>query len=81
MKVDNGKFIVLKGSVCAPISYNGYPKQAQKHQSQILNNRLTEDYECNSPSLAGFIVKGKSTNGWMEWKTVDGEPITVFRNK
>jgi len=40
----------------------------------------TRDIECNSPSAAAEILLGRSANGWVEWKTAEGHPLTDFLN-
>lgn len=32
-----------------------------------------------NPSSAGWIVIGKSNNGWREWKDSHGNPIEIYR--
>jgi len=76
----DGKFYVLKGSVCAPITHKGYVPDIRKN-ANIVNNILQEDILCNSPSYAGWIVIGKSNNGWVEWKDEKGNPINIYRKK
>lgn len=39
---------------------------------------LIEDVECNSPSAAAEIMLGRSANGWMEWKSDDGHPLSDY---
>ncbi|MCZ4605861.1 DUF4357 domain-containing protein [Streptomyces sp. Lzd4kr] len=39
---------------------------------------LIEDVECNSPSAAAEILVGRSANGWLEWKTADGHPLSDY---
>ena len=34
-----------------------------------------------NPSSAGWIVIGKSNNGWIEWKDLQGNPIEKYRDK
>lgn len=79
MRVENGKFIVLKGSICAPVTGNWSP--AVRRAAIIENNTLMEDVECDSPSTAGWIPLGKANNGWLVWKTTSGKPIDMFRNQ
>lgn len=78
MRVENGRFIVLKGSKCAPVSGSKIPKA--RLTAVIKDNVLIEDKECDSPSTAGAIPLGKSNNGWLVWKTASGNPIDSFRN-
>ncbi len=79
MKVTAGKFIVLKGSRCAPVDSSDVPKVRQ--DAIIENDVLVEDVECNSPSMAGWIPLGKANNGWFVWKNSDGKPIDTYRNR
>lgn len=77
MKVESGVFTVLKGSSCCPVTASWAP--APRVAAVIVNNILEEDMECNSPSTAAWIPMGQASNGWMCWKTADGQPIDVFR--
>lgn len=79
MKVENGDFIVLKGSMCAPSEDKWQPES--RRNAQIENNILQEDVVCHSPSTAAHMVRGKHTNGWAVWKNADGVPIDEFRKK
>lgn len=79
MKVENGDFIVLKGSICAPSEDEWQPES--RRNAHIENNILQEDVICHSPSTAAHVVRGKATNGWVAWKNVDGILIDEFRKK
>lgn len=83
MQVKNGKFIVLKGSICCPIRGKGWTSTKQIDQkreaSGIIGDLLQEDVEFTSPSLAAAFLTYKPENGWTEWKTDDGKPIDIFR--
>ena len=78
MRVEDGLFIVEKGSICAPLTARWAP-EARKN-AVIKKNKLMEDVECNSPSVAGFVVNGRGMNGWIAWKNEDGQPIDIYRN-
>lgn len=78
MKVENGKFIVLKGSTCLDCDKDWMPEA--RRTAKIENGILMEDIECKSPSTAGWVVLGNANNGWITWKTEDGKSIDVFRN-
>ena len=78
MKVENGKFIVLKGSTCLECNKDWIPEA--RRTAKIENGILIEDIECKSPSTAGWIVLGNANNGWLTWKTKDGKSIDIFRN-
>ena len=79
MRVEDGLFIVEKGSVCVPTKATWMP-EARK-SAIIKDNILQEDVECNSPSTAGQVVLGQASNGWAVWKNDDGVLIDVYRNK
>lgn len=80
MRVEDGKFIVLKGSNCLPCHKDKMPEIRRKATAKIENGVLKEDIECNSPSTAGWIVLGYANNGWRTWKTNEGKFINIFRN-
>ena len=48
---------------------------------KIKDNILQEDIVCMNPSSAGWIVIGKSDNGWLEWKDLQGNLIEKYRDK
>lgn len=77
--VKDGIFTVRKGSLCAPAAGEFVPDI--RKNANIQNNILMEDIICSSPSAAGWIVGGKSNNGWHEWKDKDGKRIEEFRIK
>ncbi|WP_127148672.1 DUF4357 domain-containing protein [Veillonella sp. VA139] len=77
MLVDNGKFIVLKGSSCPPSNYS-YANELRK-SAVIKNGILIEDIVCKSPYAAATLVRGLSTNGWTSWKNESGETLDKFR--
>ena len=77
--VEDGIFKVLKGSICGPTK-DGFVPEIRKN-ANIQNNILMEDIVCSSPSAAGWVVIGKSNNGWSEWKDKKGKKIDSFRVK
>jgi hypothetical protein len=82
--VEDG-FVVLKGSTARPdhvpsaSRYVPSKRQALLESGILVPNgsvlRFTEDYLFESPSGASQIVLGRSTNGWVEWKTQDGRTL------
>ncbi len=78
MKVEDGVFIVLKGSICASTNEGWVPES--RRSAIIEDNILMKDIECNSPSTAGWVILGASNNGWMVWKDKDGKNIDIYRN-
>lgn len=77
--VKDGVFTLLKGSICGDTG-NGYIPSIRKN-AKIYNNILQEDMICSNPSSAGWIVIGKSNNGWVEWKDIKGNSIEIYREK
>ena len=77
MKVEDGMFTVLKGSICAPTKSEWMP-DARK-SALIENDTILEDVSCNSPSTAGWVVLGNANNGWTVWKNESGDSIDIYR--
>lgn len=77
--VKDGVFTVLKGSFCGNIS-KGYIPSIRRN-AKIKDNILQEDIVCMNSSSAGWIVIGKSNNGWLEWKELHGNSIEKYRDK
>lgn len=42
---------------------------------------FTRDYLFTSPSLAACIVMGRSANGWLEWKTPQGQTLDAVKRQ
>ena len=83
-KQNSEGFVVLKGSKIAPSSdgdINISPGNSKKRKEcKIENNVLQEDVLFNSPSSAAEFVTGKSSNGWISWKTKDGKTLRDLEN-
>ena len=77
MRVEDGTFIVLRGSVCCPAKGEWLPEA--RRNAPIENNILQEDVRTNSPTTAGWIVLGQSNNGWVTWKDKNGNLIDIYR--
>jgi hypothetical protein len=78
MKVKNGSFIVQKGSTCVPVDDDKWIPEVRR-TAPIKDNKLQADVACNSPSSAGWIVWGRSNDGWKQWKDQEGHLIEIFR--
>lgn len=78
-KVKDGVFTVLKGSLCGNTGKDYIP--SIRRNAKIKDNILQEDIVCINPSSAGWIVIGKSNNGWVEWKDLQGNSIEKYRDK
>ncbi|MBR3394331.1 MAG: GIY-YIG nuclease family protein [Oscillospiraceae bacterium] len=83
LKVEDGKYILLKGSTICPIVKDSMGEGTKKIRStaSINNNELTSDLVVSSVSQASSLAVGSACDGWETWKTEDGEPIDVFRAK
>lgn len=77
--VNDGVFKVLKGSLCGNTG-KGYIPSIRRN-AKIKDNTLQEDIVYMNPSSAGWIVIGKSNNGWLEWKDLQGNSIEKYRDK
>lgn len=77
MRVEEGAFIVEKGSICAPARDGWNPKA--RREAIIENNVLQEDVQCNSPSTAAWVVFGNAKNGWDVWQDSDENLISIYR--
>lgn len=77
--VKDGVFTVRKGSLCGNTG-KGYIPSIRRN-AKIKDNILQEDIVCINPSSAGWIVIGKSNNGWVEWKDLQGNSIEKYRDK
>ncbi len=74
MQVQNGQIFLKTGSVIAP-------SQEYSRQVQIIENTVSADFLCSSPSTAASIVAGNNRNGWLSWKDEQGNFIDVYRKK
>lgn len=88
--IDDG-FVVFKGSQVkkdnVPSCHEYLINLRQKLiQNKILiekngNYEFIQDYVFNSPSTAGGVVLGRSTNGWTKWKNRDGKTLDELKRK
>ncbi|GGS66300.1 DUF4357 domain-containing protein [Streptomyces cinerochromogenes] len=88
------KFVVLAGSPGRPEVVPSFPvripssyrlRQRLIAESVFVESEtwpgwmeLVEDVECNSPTAAAEILVGRSANGWLEWKSPDGHPLSDY---
>jgi len=87
--VEDG-FVVFEGSRArieiAPSAVNAVQPQRDKLvTSGVMEERdgeyvFTQDFLFPSPSTAAAVVLGRSANGWVEWKDVNGHTLSdVYR--
>ena len=69
----------MRGSICGNTGKGHIP--SVRRNAKIKDNILQEDIVCMNPSSAGWIVIGKSNNGWVEWKDLQGNSIEKYRDK
>lgn len=77
--VEDGIFKVLKGANCAPCNENDDKIPKIRKNAPIVNNILVEDVICHSPTAGGWIICGRSNNGWTEWRNKKGQLIDEYR--
>ncbi|MGO1372352.1 MAG: GIY-YIG nuclease family protein [Senegalia sp. (in: firmicutes)] len=82
MKIEEDKYIVLKGSTAAYENRGSILEPIKKKKEELIKKgiliaintgnqnkyRFTEDYIFNSPSYAAAIVAGGTENGRVQWK-------------
>ncbi len=78
-------FVVSKGSCAVKVLTNSCPPMVENSRSKMVEKgilvlegesyRFLEDYEFSSPSAAGAMVAGRSTNGMTAWKTDDNRTL------
>ena len=79
MEVEEGSLTVKSGAKCAPIARENPLKDVLN--ANVINNVLKDDHIFTSPSTAAYLVVGKNTNGWTDWKNENGEFIDIYRKK
>lgn len=81
MSVNDGKFLLLKGSIIAPYKQFNSPSWIDLRQKMKIDNNgvLQYDVKCSSPSMAATLVAGRAKNGWMTWKNKNNDFIDVYR--
>jgi hypothetical protein len=88
--IDEG-FVVFKGSQlkketvpsCHEYLINLRHKLLQSNiiEEQKDNYIFIQDYVFNSPSTAGGVILGRSTNGWIQWKNKSGKTLDDQKRK
>lgn len=78
--------VVLKGSkLAATISdaptFRGRRAIEKSREGCVADNILQQDVSFKSPSTAGNIVTGRSTDGMQAWRTEDGKTLKVALNR
>lgn len=86
--IDDG-FVVFKGSQAKKETVPSCHEYLINLRQNLLQNKIIvenggnyefmEDYVFNSPSTAGGVILGRSTNGWTEWKNKEGLTLDILK--
>ena len=83
-------FVVLKGSigrkenVPSIIDTPGHRLRLRLLETGVMRVDgktvvFLKDHLCRSPSMAALALMGRPANGWLEWKTEDGETLDAIK--
>ena len=79
--VSTGGFTVLEGSTISDHTVPSLETRGKTYyklrnnlikEGIIVDRVFTRDYEFNAPSAASAVILGHTSNGNMDWKTIDG---------
>lgn len=83
--------VVLKGSEARKDYADSFRSTQVALRQRLLNDKIiieennklkfVQDYIFPSPSAASDIIKGNSSNGWIEWKNKDGKTLDEVERK
>jgi hypothetical protein len=84
-------FVVHAGSLARPDvvpsihSYGAQLRDALVESGRLVPDgahlRLTEDYVFASPSTAAMVMLGRTSNGRVEWHTLDGKTLKALQSE
>ncbi len=77
MIMEDGKFIVLAGAKLNPVVAKSLENTIGKarREADIMNNVLMSDFIADTCMIASNFVTGTFSNGMLEWKDKDGNPL------
>ena len=88
--IDDG-FVVYKGSKAVKNTLRSCQNQVIDIRNKLIDNGtlsldgnvyvFTEDYIFSSPSTAGAVIAGRSTNGWTTWKNANGKTLDEIKRQ
>jgi hypothetical protein len=88
--IDDG-FVVFKGSLLKKETVPSCHEYLITLRDKLLANKVIieksgvfefdQDYIFNSPSTAGGVILGRSTNGWTKWKNKEGKSLDELKRK
>ena len=84
--IRNGNWKILKGSNLGIHEDKGSAQKARDIRKTLVIDKdgvLLEDANLGvcTPTFAGNVVLNQANNGWDEWKTINGQPIDIYRIK
>ena len=84
--IRNGNWKILKGSILGMHEDKGGAQKAKDIRKTMAideNGKLLEDADLGvcTPTFAGNVVLNQANNGWEEWRTMNGQPIDIYRIK
>jgi hypothetical protein len=88
----NEGFVVLKGSTARLEVVGSFSGTSGERLRNVLINEgvmksnndgfeLTRNYLFASPSAASDVLTGRNSNGWVEWKTMDGRTLDAVKRQ
>lgn len=82
-------FVVLKGSVGRKDHVPKFSPSNQRFRAKLFDTGVmrvdgknvvfTRDHLFGSPSMAAIALLGRTSNGWKEWKSKDGETLDALK--
>lgn len=86
--IDDG-FVVFKGSLAKKETVPSCHEYLINIRERLIKDAILiernghyvfdQDYVFNSPSTAGGVVLGRSTNGWVQWKNKTGKTLDELK--
>lgn len=83
MIVKEGQYIIPKGTVISPTEAERLADNIRsvRHSDAVKDYVTQEDVTFMAPSAASDFVIGGPSNGWVNWKNQDDDPIDIYRRK
>lgn len=88
--IDDG-FVVFKGSQAKKETVPSCHEHLINLRNKLIQDKImvektdkyefSQDYVFSSPSAAGGVILGRSTNGWRKWKNKAGKTIDELKRK
>lgn len=88
--MEDHSLVVLKGSKINPRELSSLTKSFAATRERLMSEHtyvdngeriVRDDIPFSAPSTASRFCIGGSSNGWMDWKDLDGNPLDKYRNR